>query len=125
MPVLAIDHYNLHANPSLMEVLREFYCSVVGLEVGPRPAFAEPGYWLYAGQRPIVHLTQAGPDEERATHVATTIDHVAFACNDLPELEARLTAAGVPFRRSDVPARHVVQLFLRDPAGNGVELNFA
>ena len=27
---------------------RDFYCDVVGLEVGERPPLAFPGYWLYA-----------------------------------------------------------------------------
>src|SRR5262245_15397 len=62
--------------------LRDFYCSVIGLTEGPRPNFASFGYWLYARDKPILHLTEAGPDEMRKGGITTTFDHVAFRCED-------------------------------------------
>ena len=41
------------------------------------------------------------------------------------KLVARLEARGIVFRRAEVPGTSLVQLFLFDPAGNGVELQFA
>ena len=53
-----------------------------------------------------------------------TFDHVAFTCTGLAATEAQLRERGVAFRRAQVPGTKQVQLFLRDPAGNGVEFNF-
>ncbi len=124
MPTLGIDHYSLSAPRDLLEVLRSFYCGILGLEVGPRPPFNFFGYWLYASGRPVVHLMEARPDNQRATHVATTFDHLAFSCSDLEAMQQRLGEAQIPFRRTAVPPSGRIQLFLSDPAGNGVELIF-
>ncbi len=125
MAILGIDHCNLKASRELLDGLRDFYCSVVGLKQGPRPAFASVGYWLYAGDRAVLHLSVARPDQPRASHVSGTFDHVAFNCENRTETETRLKALNIEFRVEHVPQTGVVQLFLRDPAGNGVELDFA
>jgi glyoxylase I family protein len=39
-------------------------------------------------------------------------------------MRARLDALGIAYRSADVPMTRQRQLFLKDPAGNGVELNF-
>jgi len=56
MSVLRIDHYNLRANSELLEILRHFYCDIVGLEMGVRPPLKSIGYWLYAGEKDVLHL---------------------------------------------------------------------
>jgi catechol-2,3-dioxygenase len=125
MTVIGLNHYNLRARRELMERLREFYCDVIGLRVGERPISRSFGYWLYAGEQAVLHLSEARPGEERAMHVTGTFDHVAFTCVDRDATEAALRAHGVAFRTSGVPAARQVQLFVEDPAGNGVELNFS
>ncbi|OIQ80867.1 glyoxalase-like domain protein [mine drainage metagenome] len=124
MAVHGFNHYNLRAPRELLDTLRDFYCSVVGLTQGDRPAFRSFGYWLYAGGRDLLHLSETHADEVRATHVATTFDHVAFTCSDFAATEAHLTRHGVNYRVSDVPATGQRQIFFHDPAGNGVEFNF-
>ena len=54
-----------------------------------------------------------------------TFDHVAFTCTGLAAMRARLDALGISYRLADVPLTRQTQIFLEDPAGNGVELNFA
>ena len=44
-----------------VERTREFYCDVVGLTIGDRPALEFPGHWLYAGDTPCVHIAQREP----------------------------------------------------------------
>ncbi len=124
MTTRGLDHINFRADRATLDALKDFYCSVVGLEIGPRPPFPNFGYWLYAGGHPVVHLYQAGAEEARRTGVATTFDHVAFRCDDSAGFEARLSASGIAFRKAVVPGTGQVQLFLADPAGNTVELNF-
>ena len=125
MPVSGIDHYNLRTARELLDALRAFYCDVVGLRQGHRPPFATFGYWLYAGEQAVLHLSEADASEARQAGVVNTFDHVAFACSNLAETEASLAAMKVPYRVAQVPATGVTQIFLTDPAGNGVELNFA
>ena len=125
MPVLTICHFNLRAPRELLDSLCEFYCNVVGLTVGERPAFASFGYWLYAGAKDVLHLTEAKPNEQRNVSAKTTFDHIAFACTDSASYEARLSAAGIEYASDVIPGTGCVQIFFNDPAGNGVELNFA
>lgn len=124
MTVRGIDHYNIRAPRELLEQVRQFYCEVIGLVVGDRPPFEEFGYWLYAGEQAVLHLSLAAEGEELVADVSTTLNHVAFACSDRDGMEERLTASGVKFRSARVPATNVSQLFLKDPAGNGIELSF-
>jgi catechol-2,3-dioxygenase len=125
MPVQGLNHYNLRAPRALLEELRAFYTEVIGLSVGPRPRFNSHGYWLYAGGDPILHLSEARPGSEPATGVPSTFNHAAFTCRDREAFEQHLGARGVSYRTEHVPNTGEVQLFLTDPAGNGVELNFA
>lgn len=124
MTSTGLNHINLHAHRELLDALKDFYCGVVGLHVGARPAFRNFGYWLYAGDKAVVHLWEADPDEERHANVAGTFDHVAFDCANRVEVEAALRRSGIPYRTAQAADSGVVQIFLTDPAGNGVELNF-
>ncbi|HEX7648611.1 MAG TPA: VOC family protein [Noviherbaspirillum sp.] len=124
MAAVAFNHFNLRAPRELLDALRDFYRDVVGLQPGPRPSFRSFGYWLYLGGQPILHLSEAGPDERRVTGVATAFDHVAFTCVDRSATEDRLKRMGVAYETAQVPGTPQVQLFINDPAGNGVELNF-
>jgi catechol 2,3-dioxygenase-like lactoylglutathione lyase family enzyme len=125
LSVQGFNHYNLRAPRPLLDELRDFYCEIVGLYEGERPAFRSFGYWLYAGGRDVLHLSECSPDERRACHVATTFDHVAFTCTDYPATRAHLQDAGVEFGEREVAATGIRQIFFKDPAGNGIEFNFA
>ena len=98
---------------------------VGGLSVGARPPFRRFGYWLYAGERPVLHLGEADEGELCEADVDGTFNHASFNCSGRRDFEMRLAAHGVPFRTARVPLTGQVQLFFRDPAGNGVELAFA
>jgi catechol-2,3-dioxygenase len=125
MPVRAFDHYNLRAPRALLDDLCAFYRDVVGLTVGARPPFRRFGYWLCAGERPVLHLGEADAGEICDTPVSGTFNHASFNCTGKREFEARLRARGVDYRTARVPLTGHVQLFFLDPAGNGVELQFA
>jgi len=124
MPVTGIDHYNLRAPMEALEAIRDWYSDVVGLAVGDRPAFRNRGYWLYAGAKPVLHLSEASSGESHPMPGEGTFDHVAFRCEDFDAMRAHLAARGIAFRVADVPLTRTRQIFLSDPAGNGVELNF-
>lgn len=125
MATLGFGHVNLRAQRPLLDELHTFYTQVVGLEAGPRPPFARFGYWLYAGGQDIVHLIEASPDEQRATHTSTVIDHIAFRCDAPEETQSRLDQLGIAYKVATVPLTGQKQLVLKDPAGHTVELNFS
>ena len=122
MAISNISHVNLRAHRALLEVLRDFYVEVVGLEVGKRPPFESSGYWLYGGGQPIVHLVEARPGEDPSIANGTVLDHVAFAVTSLDGLESRLRQRGIEFEKREVPLTNQRQVFFSDPAGNGIEL---
>lgn len=125
MRTLGLSHYNLRAHRELMERLRAFYCEVVGLRVGSRPAFASFGYWLYAGEHAVLHLSESRHGDPRSADGTTTFDHVAFDCEGRADFEQRLSEHGIAYHLARVPQTGQAQLFFKDPANNGVELTFA
>ena len=122
MSVTGLDHYNLRGSHELLDELCAFYCDVVGLSVGERPPFNEFGYWLYAGDQAVLHLSL--DDSARAGQSNSVFNHAAFRCKDFRGTKERLSELNVAHRFNRVPGTTAVQLFLEDPAGNGVELNF-
>ena len=125
MAVLEFNHYNLRAERSMMEQLKVFYRDVVGLRIGDRPQLTSFGYWLYAGSKDVLHLSEAKPDEKRKENVATTFDHVAFTATDYDATIVRLEKLGIQFKTREISDAGQKQIFFRDPAGNGIELNFS
>jgi len=124
MPVQDFSHFNLRAHRPLLDELRDFYVRIVGLQVGPRPPLNHYGYWLYAGPRAVLHLSEARPDDVRPANVISTYDHTSFQCTDPQQYAQQLRAAGIAFRVNQVPLTGDLQYFFQDPAGNGVELVF-
>jgi len=117
-----IDHINIAAPLELLEEVRDFYCAVLDLRDGFRPAFSQRGFWLYSDDKPLVHLS-----ERDITHAADKpgyLDHVAFQTSGLEAMLARLVENDVSYRASHIPEFNMSQLFFKDPAGNGLEVNF-
>jgi catechol 2,3-dioxygenase-like lactoylglutathione lyase family enzyme len=126
--VARIAHVNMRGSESLVERLRTFYVDVIGLRDGPRPRFrsGSSGYWLYAGDLDVMHLSidPTAVADPPATAGTTAFNHVAFACRGLADTMHRLRVAGIDFRIDQVDDMDQVQLFLFDPAGTRIELNF-
>ena len=117
----ALLHVNIRTVD--LERTREFYERFAGLRVGERPPFATKGYWLYAGEAPVLHLVERRPDEPDREG-GGAIDHIAFQAHDLAAVRAAFDVAGIPYRESIVPGDGSVQIFLHDPNGIRVELAF-
>jgi len=129
-----LDHYSVRTT-RLAETKR-FYTDVLGLQAGPRPEFKFPGMWLYNADHAVVHVVgidRANPQPlidylgEKALEDAEetgSIDHIAFVAQDLAGMKARFTTAGCAFRERLVPSMNLAQLFLEDPNGVTIELNF-
>jgi catechol 2,3-dioxygenase-like lactoylglutathione lyase family enzyme len=129
MSIAGLAHCSVRTHD--LEASRRFYAEVLGLRVGYRPPFDFPGLWLYAGDEAIVHIIavdRGTKDDlgERDTAKGGTgaFDHIAFAATGLVELRARCTARGIAFRERTVPALELHQMFLTDPDGVTIELNY-
>lgn len=79
---------------------------------------------MYAGAEPVVHLVQKKPDEKQLGPGTGELDHVALGANDLKAMRALLTERAIIFHEAIVPRDGSVQLFVRDPDGVQLELNF-
>jgi catechol 2,3-dioxygenase-like lactoylglutathione lyase family enzyme len=124
MKTVGLNHFNITAPYRLLEKVRDFYVAVLGLEAGERPNFMRDGFWLYAGHLPIVHLTVCDQSDARseANSLPSFVDHIAFTCEGLSGFLERLERLSVPYQLVEDSAQ--VQVFIHDPAGVGVELNF-
>lgn len=124
MSVQAINHINIVVTPRLMEAVRNFYVDVIGLDDGERPHVGIPGHWLYSDSDPILHLMVPRSEIHEAITGSGTIDHIALTCNDFPGMLQRIERAGVSYQKRVIEDEGFAQLFVTDPAGVKVELNF-
>ena len=121
--ILSINHIQLVAEKDLVLKLRDFYCDVVGLTEGFRPAFERFGFWLYIGDKDVLHLITPKAGDERSPQ-KSSFDHIAFKTANYETVLKKLKTLNIPFEEKTIPGMSAHQIFLRDPAGNRVELNF-
>ena len=118
MSIRSLDHVNI-VTPDLDETVR-FYERFIGLRNGERPNFTFPGAWLYCGDVPIIHLIGREPDGP-GTGV---VDHFALGAEDIVGVVRRAREQTLDYEVRDVPGGRVRQVFMHDPNGVKVELNF-
>ena len=121
--ILSINHIQLVAEKDLVLKLKDFYCNIVGLTEGFRPAFERFGFWLYIGEKDVLHLITPKEGDGRSPQ-KSSFDHVAFKTADYQGVLKKLKTLGIIFEEKPIPGMASHQIFLRDPAGNRVELNF-
>ena len=121
--ILSINHIQLVAEKDLVLQLRDFYCDVVGLTEGFRPTFERFGYWLYIEDKDVLHLVTPKEGDGRSPQ-KSSFDHVAFKTANYEGVLKKLKSLSIPFEEKPIPGMAAHQIFLRDPAGNRVELNF-
>lgn len=121
MALKGLDHCTILAAD--LGAARDFYVDVLGLTDGERPPFDFPGHWLYCEGHPVVHLI-GGERARDAKTGSAAVDHIAFAGAAADTMRAHLQERGVAFEEREVPRLGQRQLFLRDPNGVTIELNF-
>jgi len=129
--VSALDHVLVLSDD--IERSREFYQGALGLRSGPRPPLEFDGFWLYAGERPCLHVADRGSYRAHAQTLGLNVpeqaggpgpvDHIAFVARDYDAACQRLERCGVQPVRNDVPGGGPRQLFFFDPDGARVEIN--
>jgi len=132
MPLTELNHYFVRAND--LERTRRFYCELLGFEVMPRPDFPFPGYWLGVAGKVQVHmgphgianseLYYLGTSPRSATDNTGVVDHIAFLASEPEAFAARFDAAGIVARKRYLSEFKLFQMFVQDPNGLTIELNF-
>jgi len=132
MPITELDHYFVRARD--VERSRSFYCDALGFEVMPRPNLPFPGYWLGVGDRTQVHIGLDGIPGEQSYYFGTTarsardnagvVDHIAFQGTDAQAMAQRFADLGLPTKTRHIAEISLFQIFVADPDGLVIELNF-
>ena len=132
MPITELNHYFVRAND--LENTKKFYVEVLGFEVMERPNFPFPGYWLGTNGKIQVHMGPHGIDNSELYYIGTPpnaardqagiIDHIAFLATDPEGFKKRLERHGVGYRPRYLADAKLFQLFIREPNGLTIELNF-
>jgi catechol 2,3-dioxygenase-like lactoylglutathione lyase family enzyme len=137
---LTLNHYSIRTTD--LATTRHFYETVLGLTVGPRPDFPFPGLWLYRGAHAdvanaVVHVIgidktdpeglkkYLGDRDLSSLTGSGAVDHVAFLADGLAGMLSHLKTLGITPRERTVPSIGLHQLFLDDPNGVVIELNYA
>jgi len=113
-----MNHFNVLTDD--VDATRRFYVGILGLTEGKRPPFKFDGLWLYAGGRPILHVSAAKLPGERAG----VIDHIAFSSTDLKGTVSKLQQHGIEYSLNQQVGTGYWQIFCHDPMGAKVELDF-
>jgi catechol 2,3-dioxygenase-like lactoylglutathione lyase family enzyme len=136
---LSLNHFSIRTLD--MDATAIFYSKVLGLTSGPRPPFPFPGAWMYAGSHDnyanaVVHIIgmdkndpeglrkYLGDRDVSSMHGSGSVDHIAFFATGLEAMLKHLKAINVAFRERTVPSIGLHQLFLDDPSGIVIELNY-
>jgi len=132
MPLTDLDHYFVRAND--LERSRRFYCEVLGFEVMPRPDLPFAGYWLGVDGKIQVHMGQHGIPNSELYYLGTNpssardnsgvVDHIAFLASGPESFVRRFDATGLPVRKRYLAEIQLFQMFVKDPDGLTIELNF-
>ena len=96
----------------------------MGLKLGHRPPFKSKGYWLYAKEKDVLHLSSSKDNIKNLIDVSSTLDHVSFSAIDKIFFITVLQKNNIIFKERFIPEIEIEQLFFKDPAGNGIELIF-
>ena len=136
---LTLNHFSVRTLD--MPATRDFYERVLRMTVGPRPPFPFPGLWMYRGSHEdvanaVVHIIGMDPNDPEglkrylgdrtpeSLKGSGAVDHIAFFADGLAGMLQHLKGCGIDARQRTVPSIGLHQLFLDDPNGVVVELNY-
>jgi catechol 2,3-dioxygenase-like lactoylglutathione lyase family enzyme len=132
MPLLEMEHFLVLTAD--IEASKDFYQKALRFSVGFRPELAFPGYWLYLNETPVIHIAEReayaryldklGVPRDMNGSGTGALDHIAFNCSDFDEQVDRLQQLGIEFARDTLKDIGLRQLFVLDPNGIKIELNY-
>jgi len=128
MKIIGLDHRGIRT--ANLEASRHFYEDLLGLPQGDRPAaLGTAGYWLYAGDTPIIHLIEdsdgsVDPDvtpRQQLTNAGGQT-HIALTVEKARDAVDRLNEAGVSYWDRLFKNPVMYQVFVEDPNGLLIEM---
>ena len=120
MQLKSLDHVNLRT--SNLDGMVDWYCTVLGMENGPRPPFPFQGAWLYVGEQAVVHMVGV---ENEPDSIEPKIEHFALSATGLAGFVARLEKAGIQYEAVRVPGFGILQINVFDCDANHIHIDFA
>jgi catechol 2,3-dioxygenase-like lactoylglutathione lyase family enzyme len=124
MPLVDLHHVGIRCKN--VEASERFYTDVLGMTKVDRPDFDFPGAWLQMGTT-MFHLmggyAAQGPGGECYTGSAA-VDHLALNAREFDAMRKRLESFGLQYRENHIVPFGIWQLFVDDPDGIVIELNF-
>src|ERR1700712_2887334 len=125
----SLDHINIQT-VRLGETVA-FYRDVLELRAGNPPPPLDPALvqWMFDPEgRPIFHLSSPGSmnaiDDINIGEDTGAVHHVALACKGHDAMVEKLDRLGLPHNQNLVAAIGLKQIFVRDPNGVLLELNY-
>ena len=135
MSLSSLDHCSIRTVK--LDETRDFFVDLLGMKDGDRPDFPFPGAWLYIDGLAVVHLVGVDAEDPSGLQAylggdvdadsldgSGAFDHIAFRAKEPRTLIRRLKEEGYPFRERQVPSMNLHQVFVEDPNGITVELNY-
>ena len=134
MTISHIEHFLVAADD--IDATRDWYARVLGMKPGPHPDFGFPVHWMYLGDTDIVHI---GPSAKQAGEIQKkflgrtsqdigagtgALDHIAFRATGLRGMLEHLKKEKISFTQRRANGQALFQLFLYDPNGIKIELNY-
>ena len=124
MPLTDLHHVALRTKD--LTASERFYMEVLGMEKVDRPDFDFPGAWLQMGET-MFHLMAGyaalGPDGEISSG-SGAVDHLAIKAQGFDEMRDKFERSGINYKENNLRDFGIWQLFINDPDGVIIELNF-
>lgn len=130
LQVKSLDHVNIITHD--LHSTAQFYADLLNLDVrdGPPPMKHDHAQWLYdIHDRAVIHVNAVGAYQvfEKDTMPGETtgaLHHVAFDCDGYDDVLERARAMGLDWKSNEVKSIGLRQVFVFDPNGVLLELNF-
>jgi lactoylglutathione lyase len=133
---IAINHILLRTND--LEGMIQFFEQALELKKGYRPDFPFSGAWLWSDDKPLIHLSEAKPDDhgqldylgdkkhalDKPEMGTGIVDHIAFSGSDYQSLIQRLKNHQLTYFERSIPLTGERQIFVEGPEGVRVEIQF-
>jgi catechol 2,3-dioxygenase-like lactoylglutathione lyase family enzyme len=136
MPISHLEHYLIVAQD--YQATCQWYIDHLGFRKGPHPDFgkAVEVTWLYLGDRDIIHVVPPRPGDtprpapdpnatpKEIAQGSRPIHHIAFRAANRIEMTDHFKKHGITYLEQQASRQDLYQVFVRDPNGITVELNF-
>jgi catechol 2,3-dioxygenase-like lactoylglutathione lyase family enzyme len=123
----AIDIHHVAIKTADLDATVDFYTKILGARKVDRPPMDFPGAWLSLGAT-MIHIYAGQPalgPGGKVPRGSAAVDHVSLAARNFHEMRQTFATSGLDWREFDVPSANLWQLYVHDPSGVLIELNFS